>query len=240
MPSNYQTHEHDPRWSAVDAYASQHLFPASSALYDPLDSAARRAASAGLPDIAVSPLQGQFLALQCKFVGARHILEVGTLGGYSSIWLAGSDPEARVTTVEVDPEHAAVARASVDAAGGGLGARVEILVGSGTEVLPRLKAEVLDGRRPRWDFVFIDADKQNNLFYLERAVEMSRPGACIVVDNVVRKGGVADERAAEMDVGIRGSRAVIEAAAKDGRVDATLMQTVGEKNYDGMLICRVK
>ena len=238
MSSKYQWHEKEPRWTAVDTYGVSHLHPPTSPYHDALISAAKRAEDNGLPDIAVSPLQGQFLQLQARFIGAKQILEVGTLGGYSTIWLAATSPTARVVTVEVDPHHAAVARQSIENAG--LGERVEIREGAGVDVLQKLKEEVAVGKREKLDFTFIDADKENNLLYFERAVEMSQSGSCIIVDNVVRRGAVADEKLAKSDVAIKGSRQVIEAAAKDERVDATLIQTVGEKNYDGMLICRVK
>ncbi|MCJ1326273.1 hypothetical protein MMC10_002937 [Thelotrema lepadinum] len=236
MSSQY--HEKDSRWTAVDTYGISHLHPPSAPYHDALISAAKRAKEQALPDIAVSPLQGQFLQLQARFIGAKHILEVGTLGGYSTIWLASTGPEAKVVTVEVDPHHAAVAKESIESAG--LGERVEIREGAGVDVLTKLEEEVAAGKREKLDFTFIDADKENNLFYFEKALEISRSGACIIVDNVVRKGAVADEEQAKSDSAIKGSRKVIEAAAKNKRVDATLMQTVGEKNYDGMLICRVK
>lgn len=238
MAHLYQEHEKDARWAAVDHYALSHLHPPSAPYYSGLQSAVDKAAQSGLPDIAVSPLQGQFLALQCKLIGAKHILEVGTLGGYSTIWLATSDPDAKVTTVDVDPTHLAVARDSIDHAG--VGKKVETIQGPGVDILPKLKAEVVAGKRPKFDFTFIDADKENNLFYVNEAIQMSRPGACIVVDNVVRRGLVADAELAKTSVTVSGSRKAIEGAAADERLDATIIQVVGEKNYDGMLICRVK
>ena len=238
MSSKHQWHEKEPRWTAVDTYGLSHLHPPTAPYHDALISTAKRAEEKGIPDIAVSPLQGQFLQLQARFIGAKHILEVGTLGGYSTIWLAATSPGVKVVTVEVDPYHAAVAKESIENAG--LGERVDIREGAGVDVLRKLKEEVSAGKREKLDFTFIDADKENNLFYFKRAVEMSRSGGCIIVDNVVRRGAVADEKLANSDVAVKGSRQVIEAAAKDERVDATLIQTVGEKNYDGMLICRVK
>ena len=238
MSSHYQAHEKDPRWTAVDNYGLSHLYPPAAPYHDTLAAAAKRAEDNGLPDIAVSPLQGQFLQLQAKFISAKHILEVGTLGGYSTIWLAATSLDTKVVTVEVDPTRAAVARSSIEDAG--LGHRVEVRIGAGADVLKALKEEVAAGKREKLDFVFIDADKENSLLYFEHAVEMSRSGACIIVDNVVRRGAVADEELAKSDIAVMGSRKAIEGAAKDDRVDATMIQTVGEKNYDGMLICRVK
>lgn len=234
----YQAYEKDPRWSAVDQYALSHLHTPSAPYYRELEFAAQNASKNDLPDIAVSPLQGQFLSLQVRLLNSRHILEVGTLGGYSTIWLAGSHPDIKVTTVEVDERHAAVARESIDAAG--LGSRVEILVGAGADVLPKLREEVAAGSRPQYDFAFIDADKENNLLYLKETVGMARKGACLIVDNVVRKGGVANAELAKTDPRIAGSRAVIEGAGKHEKLDATMMQIVGEKNYDGFLVCLVK
>lgn len=234
----YQTYEKDPRWSAVDAYALSHLHTPSAPYYHALELAAENARKHDLPDIAVSPLQGQFLSLQIRLLKSRHVLEVGTLGGYSTIWLAGAHPDVKITTVEVDERHADVARESIEAAG--LSSRVEILIGAGADVLPKLRREVADGKRPRFDFAFIDADKENNLLYLSEIVEMATVGACLIVDNVVRKGGVADAEAAKTDPRIAGSRAVVEGAGKHERLDATMIQIVGEKNYDGLLVCLVK
>ncbi|GAB7352567.1 hypothetical protein MBLNU459_g2951t1 [Dothideomycetes sp. NU459] len=237
--STAQTYEQDPRWTAVDRYALSHLHTPSAPYYAALEFAAHNAQQNGLPDIAVSPLQGQFLALQVRLLRAKHILEVGTLGGYSTIWLAGATgPDTRVTTVEVDERHARVARESIARAG--LGDRVEVVVGAGADVLPRLRGEVAAGARPRFDFAFVDADKENNLLYVDEIVEMARVGACVIVDNVVRKGTVVDAELAETDPRVKGSRAVIEGAGKHPRLDATLMQIVGEKNYDGFLVCLVK
>ena len=237
MADKYYGHETDPRWTAMDEYAASHLFPGTAPHHKPLEDATSRAIAAGMPEISVSQLQGQFLALQCKFIDAKHALEVGTLGGYSTIWLASSSPQMKVVTVEVSPERAAVARESIDAAG--VGERVEVVTGSGVDVLPKLREDILAGKKPKLDFTFIDADKNNSPFYYDQAVKMSRSGACVIVDNVVRRGSVAVAEFATDSV-ITGCRDVIENAAKDERVDATLIQTVGEKNYDGMLICRVK
>jgi len=236
--SPYQRYERDERWTAVDHYAISHLHPESSSNSSALSHAAELARSNGLPDIAVSPLQGQYLALQCRLINAKHVLEVGTLGAYSTIWMATSSPDVKITTVEYDPKHASVARRAIEYAG--LSDRIEVLDGAGLDVLPKLAEEVQQGKREKWDLVFIDADKENNLAYLQHSVPMCRSRACIIVDNVVRKGTVALEELARTDPRVAGSRAVIEGAGKDDRIDATLMQIVGEKNYDGFLICAVK
>lgn len=233
----YQSYEKDQRWTDVDKYALEHLHPPAE-YADALKHAAHLAKTNGLPDIAVSPMQGQYLALQCRLLNAKAVLEVGTLGAYSTIWIASSSPDIKVTTVEVDAKHAAVAREAIEYAG--LSDRIEVLDGAGLDVLPKLHDEVTAGKRPKWDLVFIDADKENNLAYLNSAIGQCRQRACIIVDNVVRKGNVAKAELAKTDPRVQGSRAVIEAAGKDDRLDATLMQIVGEKNYDGFLICAVK
>ena len=172
-------------------------------------------------------------------IDAKHVLEVGTLGGVSSIWLALSGPDVKVTTIEIDPERKAVAEEAI--AHAGLSDRVQVLLGAGVEVLANLKKEVSDGKRPKFDFVFIDADKPNNLHYLNESLQMVRSRACIIVDNVVRRGRLADDEAAKTDEAVKGARKVIEAAGTDDRVmSSTLLQTVGEKNYDGVLVCVAK
>ncbi|KAJ9623176.1 hypothetical protein H2203_006112 [Taxawa tesnikishii (nom. ined.)] len=173
-----------------------------------------------------------------RLLRAERVLEVGTLGGYSTIWLASTAPSIKVTTVEVNSAHAACAREAIDAAG--LGDRVEILEGAGVDVLPGLRRQVEEGKRKPFDFVFIDADKENNLNYLNESIPMARQGACIIVDNVVRKGSLADEETAKTDSRVQGARAVVEGAGKDDRVEGVVMQMVGEKNYDGFLILSVK
>lgn len=213
-------------WSAVDSWAAAALLPP-----DPvLDAVAAASASAGLPDIAVSPLQGRLLYLLAQTAGARRVLEVGTLGGYSTVWLARAVPDGgRVVTVEVDPHHAQVARANLAAAG--VGERVEVLVGAGLDVLPGLLG------RPPFDLVFIDADKPNNPGYLAWAMRLTHPGSRVVVDNVVRRGAVAD--GGSTDAAVRGARQVVEAVGADPRLSATVVQTVGAKGYDGFLLARV-
>ncbi|KAK4548290.1 hypothetical protein LTR36_010160 [Oleoguttula mirabilis] len=228
--------EQDDRWTAVDNYAIQHLVHEEyeSALQYAIDLSAKE----GLPNIEVSPLQGRFLKLQCMALNAKNILEVGTLGGYSSILLASSSPDAKVTTIEISPKHKAVAEEVHKRAG--LSDRIEILLGAGMEVLPQLRKDVKDGKRENFGFVFIDADKENNLNYLNEVIPMCRPRALIIVDNVVRKGTLADPEAAERESKVAGARRVVEGAGRDARLECSLLQTVGEKNYDGFLLCVVK
>ncbi|KIW32806.1 uncharacterized protein PV07_04326 [Cladophialophora immunda] len=232
-------HEHDPRWTAVDQYTNGHLLgPSRNPYHAALEFAQSNSRAKGLPDIAVFPAQGKLLSLQIQITGAKNILEVGTLGGYSAIWMAaGAGADGRVTTVEVNPETKKVAEENI--AHAGLSDRVTVLLGPGVEVLPALLKEVQAGKRPPFDFVFIDADKENNLAYFEWALQMTKRGTCIYVDNVVRRGLLADE-AAKDDPRVAGSRRLIEAVGKDDRVDAVVLQTVAEKNYDGFMMAVVK
>ncbi len=219
----------DRRWAEVDAYIGQALLAP-----DPvLEAALRSSDEAGLPPINVAPNQGKLLMLLAQIRGARRILEVGTLGGYSTIWLARSLPaDGRLLSLEIDPHHAEVARANVAAAG--LADRVEIILGPAVETLARLGEE---GTEP-FDFVFIDADKQSNADYFRAAVRMSRPGTVIVVDNVVRNGAVAD--AASSDQSVQGVRRLNEVMAAETRVSVTAVQTVGVKGYDGFALALVE
>ncbi|MHB1923691.1 MAG: O-methyltransferase [Acidimicrobiales bacterium] len=219
----------DRRWAEVDAYIGQALLAPDSVL----EAALRSSDEAGLPPINVAPNQGKLLMLLAQIRGARRILEVGTLGGYSTIWLARSLPaDGRLLSLEIDPHHAEVARANVAAAG--LADRVEIILGPAVETLARLGEE---GTEP-FDFVFIDADKQSNADYFRAAVRMSRPGTVIVVDNVVRNGAVAD--AASSDPSVQGVRRLNEVMAAETRVSVTAVQTVGVKGYDGFALALVE
>ena len=187
----------------------------------------------------VSPLQGKFLVTQCQMLNAKNVLELGTLGGISSIWLASSGPDVKVTTIEIDETRKAVAEEAI--AHAGLSDRIEVLLGAGVDVLSGIGKDIDEGTRPKYDFVFIDADKQNNLNYYNAAVQMCRSRACIIVHIVVRRGQLADVEAANTDDRVEGARKVIIAAGKDERLMGTsMLQTVGEKNYDGFLICVVK
>ncbi len=167
-------------------------------------------------------------------LGVRHALEVGTLGGYSAIWLATENPSMTVTTIESDPLHASVARANI--AHAGVADRVTVVLGAGLTVLPRLHAEIESGQRERFGFTFIDADKLNNYNYFDWAVRMSVPGACVCVDNIVSKGKLAAEGEAAGNEMVRGARECVERVGRDERVDGTVLQTVGEKDYDGYVV----
>ncbi len=210
--------------SAVDAY-----FETTLGVEDPVLTRAReRARAGGLPDIAVSALQGGFLALLVRITGARRVLEVGTLGGYSGTVIARALPdEGALVTLELDPHHADVARAVFDDAG--VSDRVEVVVGRAAETLPRL-----DGA---FDLVFIDADKPSNATYVREALRLAHPGTVIVVDNVVRGGAVADP--GDTSATAVGSREVTELVAAEPRLEATALQTVGAKGWDGFLLARV-
>jgi predicted O-methyltransferase YrrM len=217
------------QWTAVDHYYSEHL----ASQDDALSGALTASEAAGLPAISVSVPQGKLLQLLAQIQGARTVLEIGTLGGYSTIWLARALPAdgGRLITLEVDPAHAAVADANLERAG--VGKITEVRVGKALDTLPVLAAE---GAGP-FDLVFIDADKVNNVHYLEWALKLTRPGSLIIVDNVARGGAVADASSAEPSV--LGTRAVIERVGREPRLSATAVQTVGTKGYDGFLLARV-
>jgi predicted O-methyltransferase YrrM len=232
-------HEHDARWTAVAEYMDSHLLASSRNPYhEALQFARSNSRAKGLKDIAVFAGQGKMLALQIKVTRAKNILEVGTLGGYSAIWMASAGDDVKVTTVEVDPATKAIAEENIDHAG--LSDRITVLLGPGLQVLPELLKEVQGGQRPRFDFAFIDADKENNLAYFNYTLQMIRPKSLIYVDNVVRKGQVVDEKFIKDDARTQGIRALIEAVGKDDRVDAVAIQTVADKNYDGFLQALVK
>lgn len=216
-------------WADVDRYLVQQTCAEDEAL-----SAARvTSRAAGLPSIEVSPNQAKLLYLLCRMIGARRVLEFGTLGGYSAIWFARAVGDGGwVTTLELEARHAEVARRSLAAAG--VGGRVEVIEGPALDSSAALIAAQVEP----YDFVFIDADKPNNPRYLQAAIELTRPGGVIVVDNVVRAGEVAD--AQSRDERVLGSRGVIELMGADPRLDATALQTVGSKGWDGLAIARVR
>lgn len=218
----------EDQWTEVDRYFSESLLP-----NDPiLESALEASVAAGLPQINVSPNQGKLLQMLAQLVGARSILEIGTLAGYSSIWLArGLRPGGRLITLEVEPKHAEVAR--LNFARAGLAEVVELRLGSALETLPRLSSE----RRGPFDLIFIDADKENIPGYFGWALKLSRPGSLIVVDNVVRNGAVLD--ADSSDPSVRGVRRFIELLGVEAHVSGTVIQTVGIKGYDGFAILLV-
>jgi len=211
------------RWQAVD----DHLVELFDLDDDALRATVDATAAAGMPQIQVSATLGRFLNVQARAIGARRILEIGTLAGYSSIWLARALPrDGRLITLELDPRHAQVARANLARAG--LDALVEVRVGPAAESLAAL---VADGVEP-FDMVFIDADKEGYPDYLEWSLRLSRPGTLIVADNVVRGGAIID--AASPDSRVQGIRRFNAALARDPRLAATIVQTVGAKGYDGL------
>jgi predicted O-methyltransferase YrrM len=215
-------------WTAVDQYLNDTLVHPEPAL----DAAQAASAAAGLPAISVSAAQGKLLHLLARMQGARSILEVGTLGGYSTIWLARAlPPGGRLVTLEIDPKHAEVARANL--AHAGLGDVVEVRLGRAVDTLAQLAAE---GRGP-FDFIFIDADKPSNPDYFRWALQLSRRGSVIIVDNVIRKGAVID--AASDDPRIHGVRQLNDLLTAEPRVSVTAIQTVGSKGYDGFALALV-
>ncbi|MEJ1196334.1 MULTISPECIES: O-methyltransferase [unclassified Streptomyces] len=215
-------------WDDVDAYFTTHLAPGDEALA----AALRESDAAGLPQVNVTANQGKFLQLLARIQGARTILEIGTLGGYSTIWLARALPaDGRLVTLEYSARHAEVATRNIARAG--LDALVDVRVGPALESLPKLA----DDNPPPFDLVFIDADKGNNPHYLEWALKLTSTGSLIVVDNVVRGGRVADADDTADDV--RGTRAAIELIGSHPRLSGTAVQTVGSKGYDGFALARV-
>lgn len=213
-------------WQELDRYFDSHLVVEDEAL-----AAAQRACeAAGLPDIAVATNQGKLIHMLARLVGARRILEIGTLGGYSTIWLARALPAGgRVVSLEHEPRHAQVAQAAIARAG--LADVVDVRVGAALDSLPALVDE------EPFDFFFIDADKVNNPYYLEWAMELGRPGALVVLDNVVRGGKVLDPDVDAPDV--TGTRAAIEMIGSHPRLDGVALQTVGAKGWDGFALARI-
>ena len=217
-----------PEWSEVDSYFAKTLIGSDPALEEALAANA----TAGLPSIDVSTAQGKLIHLLARMSGARKALEIGALGGYSTIWLARALPDdGRLITLEVSAKHADVARRNVARAG--VGGKVEIRTGAALTTLPKIEAE---GLGP-FDFVFIDADKTNNAAYLEWALRLSRPGTAIVVDNVVRQGEVVDATSRDPDV--IGVRRMFDLMAREPRLSATAIQTVGAKGWDGFALAIV-
>ncbi len=218
----------DQCWGAVDRYLADLLIDV-----DPvLDAALTANSNAGLPRLDVSPLQGKLLHLIARLARAQTILEIGTLGGYSTIWLARALPrQGRMITLEADPRHAAVAMANI--ARSGLAYCVDVRVGRALDTLPKIEAE---GIGP-FDLIFIDADKVNNPAYLAWAIRLSRPGTTIIVDNIVRGGALIDRSVAAP--GIEGTRRMLALIAKEPALSATAIQTVGSKGHDGFIVAVV-
>lgn len=216
------------QWSAVDDYFAGLFVPPDAAL----DSALQATVDAGMPAISVSPNQGKLLYLLARAHGVRSILEIGTLGGYSTIWLARAlPPDGHLITLEIDPDHATVARTNIGRAG--LSEKVEVRLGPAITTLPQL---VESGAGP-FDLVFIDADKQSTLDYLKWAFRLTKPGSLIIIDNVVRSGAVSDPNSS--DSSVQGIRQALAALAEDSRVITAALQTVGSKGYDGLAIALV-
>jgi predicted O-methyltransferase YrrM len=215
-------------WNAVDQYICEH----SVAIDPTLDAALHNSDAAGLPAIAVAPNQGKLLYLLARAMGAKRILEVGTLGGYSTIWLARALPaNGQVITLEMDPNHAEVARANFTRAG--VQGSIDLRLGPALTTLPQLESEELGP----FCLTFIDADKHNIPQYFDWAIKLSRPGSMIVVDNVVRNGALIDE--SSTDPNVIGVRKLHELIARESRVSATTIQTVGSKGHDGLTIAVV-
>jgi predicted O-methyltransferase YrrM len=223
-----QANQNQDQWTAVDHYINDLLVPSDPAL----DAALQVSSAAGLPSIQVAPNQGKLLHLLARIQGAHRILEIGTLGGYSTIWLARALlTDGRLVTLEADPKHAEVARANITRAG--LSDMVELRLGKALDTLPQLAAE----NRGPFDLIFIDADKFNIPEYFRWSLKLSRRGTIIIVDNVVRKGAVIE--AENTDPDIQGVRRFNELLAVEPRVSATTIQTVGTKGYDGFTLVLV-
>lgn len=221
---DYPSPEH-AKWAGVDDYFSQLLIPADSHSQAALE--ANR--QAGLPAHDVSALQGKMLALFIKMINASRVLEIGTLGGYSTLWMAKAlGAEGIITTLEADSHHAQVARQNIHNAG--LSERVDLRIGAALDVLPQLQGP--------FDLIFIDADKKNNPDYLRWSLTLARPGTLIIADNIVRGGAVTD--ASSADLNVQGVREFFQLLANDARLEATAIQTVGEKGWDGFVMARVK
>jgi len=217
-----------PIWAEVDAYFCDLLAPADAAL----EAALKANEQAGLPQIDVTRLQGKFLEFLVRICGARCILEIGTLGGYSTLWLARALPgDGRIVTLELDPHHAEVARANLENAG--VLDSVDLIVGPAIETLPTLR----NSPAAPFDLIFIDADKQSYPEYLRWALKLSRPGTVIVADNVVRQGKVVESDSD--DPNVQGVRRFTEMVAAEPRLSATVLQTVGVKGYDGFALAVV-
>jgi predicted O-methyltransferase YrrM len=216
----------DKAWTAMDHYIGEELLADADPIFEQV---LRANAAGGLPAIDVSPAQGKFLSLIVRISGARRVLELGTLGGYSTIWMAGALPaDGWLLTLEFSERHAEVAKANLARAG--LLDRTEVRVGAALNSLAKLVEE----KAAPFDLVFIDADKPNNANYIEWSLKLSHPGTVIILDNVVRDGRVVDTKSA--DPGVKGTRAAFELLHRDKRIDATAIQTVGLKGWDGFVL----
>jgi predicted O-methyltransferase YrrM len=215
-------------WTSVDRYITDNLVHPDQALNDAAQSNER----ADLPAIDVTPSQGKFLHLLARMQRAQRILEVGTLGGYSTLWFARAlPPQGKLVTLEINPKHAAIAAENIDRAG--LTSLVDLRVGPALESLAKLQAE----KTAPFDLIFLDADKPNNPAYLDWAIQLARPGTVIIGDNVIREGAILD--ANNTDPSITGTRTFLERLGRHPRLDATALQTVGAKGYDGFALAIV-
>ena len=216
-------------WANVDQYIADHLLPHDAIM----EAALAEMAAAGLPEISVSPPHGKMLMLLAQIQRARLILEIGTLGGYSTIWLGRALPaEGRLITLEYNPKHAEVAKRNIARAG--LANLVELRLGPALETLPQLVAE----NHGAFDMIFIDADKQNYPQYIKWAMKLSRPGTLLVIDNLIRKGAIIEP--ANNDPLVQGARSSYELLAREAALETTVIQTVGSKGYDGFALALVK
>jgi predicted O-methyltransferase YrrM len=226
------------QWVAVDDYFTGALIDTDTDVDtgDALHAALAASDAAGLPAIAVSPAQGKLLNLLATMIKARRILEIGTLAGYSTIWLARAlPPDGRLITLESEPRHAEVARANIAKAD--LADRVDVRIGAALDTLPQLAQELSGGRAEPFDLVFIDADKEHNADYFAASVQLTRPGGVIIVDNVVRGGAVLDP--GSDNSAVQGTRRLVETISAEPSVSATVIQTVGVKGYDGFAMAIV-
>jgi predicted O-methyltransferase YrrM len=235
--------EHDRRSAnydnpAIDRYAVSHLNAQTFELDKHLDEALRNCQKNGLPHWAVIASQGKFLMLQCRMLGVRHMLEIGTLGGHSAIWCTAANPDIKITTIEIQPKYAAVARENLRAAG--VAERVEVIVGNAQDILPQLASEIDSGRRERFALVSVDVESFGEAWDLvDRSVGLCLNQACIVTHCSVRPSNLAIPTADEENSRVRGSRELIEKIGKDARLDAVLLMTEGEERYD-MLVAAVR
>ncbi len=215
-------------WTAVDDYITDLFIPPDAAL----DGALKASAEAGLPSIQVAPNQGKLIAIIAQSMGVRSILEIGTLGGYSTIWLARAlPPDGKLITLELDPKHHQVATDNIARAG--LSDKVELRLGKAVDSLAKLVAD----KHPPFDLVFIDADKPSNTEYFEWALKLTHVGSLIITDNVIRNGGVIDPNST--DASVQGVRRFFERVSKEPRVTTSAIQTVGGKSYDGLALSLV-
>jgi predicted O-methyltransferase YrrM len=225
-----------PTWIAADLYTLSHLDPTTAHNSTILKNTLDNSLNQDLPDIYSSRAFAKFIALQAKAIDAKHCLEVGTLGGYASIWLTSENPNLKITTLEYNPHHVKVA----NIANAGLTDRITVHEGPGMETLPVVLSDINAGKLPKFDMVYVDADKPNNWTYFDNAVKGCREGAVVIVDNVVQAGLIASpDKPSDKPEYIAGAREVIENAGKDGRVSATVIQTVGEGSHDGFLFAVV-